>query len=68
MSLTPEQIEAGWVEHDGGPCPVEPDDWVHFIFRDGDGGQSAAHRMPAAVWKHLGDDSDIIAYRLEPKP
>lgn len=69
MSLTPEQIEAGWVEHDGGLCPINPDDVADAMLRSGHK-MSARHDEGYWVWNatspapHL----DIIAYRPEPKP
>lgn len=66
MTLTPEQIADGWIEHDGGDYPpVEVDDMVFVLLRDGDPkGYDAAGYFD---WRHTGDGSDIIAYRLEPK-
>lgn len=31
--LTPEQIADGWIEHDGGKCPVADDTHVMVIWR-----------------------------------
>lgn len=71
MSLTPEQIEAGWVEHDGGPCPVPLDSKPGVIFR----GErwpfepSGSGRVMARNW-HWGLHGHLanIAYRPEPRP
>ncbi len=30
--LSEEQIKDGWIEHDGGPCPVDPDTLVTLFF------------------------------------
>lgn len=69
--LTPEQIADGWIEHDGGPCPVEPDSRPTVLFRDGeiaDNGEEAA----SWVWEHQNfgrafEHLHIIAYRPEPR-
>jgi hypothetical protein len=54
-----------WIEHKGGPCPLndEVEEW-EFLFRDGDTSK-ILHARPASLrWTHVGDSSDIIAYRV----
>jgi hypothetical protein len=34
--LTEEMRAAGWIEHDGGPCPVPLDSMPDIMFRDGE--------------------------------
>lgn len=73
--LTPEQIAEGWIEHDGGPCPVPFSSRVAAIkFRDGlirtSGGRG--FRASAIPWQHIligrgNPDLHIIAYRPEPR-
>jgi len=76
--LTPEQIAEGWIEHDGGPCPVPLDSKVDVMFRDGSGSKrrhraqwwTAFNPVIAAqdLWRHeAGPENDIIAYRPEPR-
>jgi hypothetical protein len=52
----------GWIEWNGGACPVPPDTAVEIRFRDG-----FTHRSNAACnwkWSHYGGFSDIVAYRV----
>lgn len=67
--LTDEQKADGWIEHDGGPCPVDPDSRVRVAFRAGGGtGTAVAARVWAwgiDQWQHMNRDFDIIAYRPE---
>lgn len=61
--LSEELRAQGWIEHDGGPCPVEVDDWVHVLLRDGDGrGFDTAGYFD---WTKCNEPSDIIAYKPE---
>ena len=70
--LTPEQIADGWVEHDGGPCPVPMDSRPEMLFK----------RPINEVWEHkpsdkselqrsllawMADWSNCVAYRPEPR-
>lgn len=52
-----------WIEWNGGECPVAASAIVQRKYRDGADGFMKA---PAAYfrWTHLGEDSDIIAYRV----
>lgn len=70
--LTEEQRAAGWIEHDGGPCPVDDDALAEVMFSDGE-----TDMIYAAFWSAPGPDMDdnwtgdcapddrIIAYRKE---
>lgn len=70
MSLTPEQVEAGWVEHDGGPMPVPGDTMIDFVMRC----ETVENHRPVSEaaddcdWSWNDEMHDIIAYRPEPKP
>lgn len=67
-----QQQESEWIEHDGGPCPVDPDTRVIAKFRDG----KVDDIKPARAgfwsrgsydwWKHEGPDlcHNIVAYRV----
>lgn len=64
--LTPEQIADGWIEHDGGPCPVPLDSRVTIMCRTGGTDTDEArewwwgrNRAPVSY--------EIIAYRPEPR-
>ncbi len=71
--LTDEQLADGWIEHDGGPCPVALDSLVQIFHR---GGHANKHFTPAGwsdewgrwQWKggpYDGWNENIIAYKLE---
>lgn len=64
--LTDEQRAAGWIEHDGGPCPVAGDTWVSVKFRgdpDPTKGVLRTHGVASRMaWWHDGQEDDIIAY------
>jgi hypothetical protein len=52
----------GWVEWHGRDCPVDPGVRVETKGRDGN---SLGSRLAEGwSWKHLGNTSDIIAYRI----
>lgn len=63
--LTDEMKAAGWIEHDGGPCPVPLDTMPRLMFRCGE--EPAAYVVEAGMWEwdHAGHDYDIIAYKPE---
>lgn len=52
-----------WIEWKGGECPVAANAIIQRKYRDGADGFMKA---PAAYfrWTHLGEDRDIIAYRV----
>ena len=69
-----EQMKAaGWIEHDGGPCPVDPDDTVSLLL--GSGSAQTGWAASKVVWPHnafiyeLGEvippDARVIAFRPE---
>ena len=65
------QIPDGWVEHDGGPCPVNLCQFVPVMFRS----RKQSNTAPAFHWidrwsnrwEHIGPfrNEDIIAYKPE---
>lgn len=59
--LYPAPDADGWIEWNGGDCPVGGDVCVKFRSGAIQGAGMSAHRF---YWKHDGDISDIIAYRL----
>ncbi|MGL5736473.1 MAG: hypothetical protein ACRCYS_16550 [Beijerinckiaceae bacterium] len=63
--LSEEQKADGWIEHDGGACPVPR--W-EVMLRKGEV-LVTAHPYQMA-WDQLGEQyqSDIVAYRPEPRP
>lgn len=73
--LTEERIAAGWLSHDGGPCPVPLGSRPGVMFRDGEVWQPGVcsagfWAMAPDSWQHEDSDHsyDIIAYRPEPQP
>lgn len=52
----------GWIDWDGGECPITPSALVDIMLQDGE----EYSGMPAEEWRweHLGHRSDIIKYRL----
>ena len=63
MTLTEQMKADGWIEHDGGPCPVKGP--VVVMYRTGD--QFKWKDAPAEDWTHQPTDAllDIIAYKPE---
>jgi len=63
MTALPE----GFIPHDGGPCPVEPQVMVQVIFRKESADDFDAEYCPAGAfrWSHKtgARDMDIIAYK-----
>lgn len=68
QSITRDQYEAalaakndGWIDWDGGECPVNGVVIVDYKMRDG-----CVHTEPAYIlrWGHRGWTGDIVAYRL----
>lgn len=56
----------GWIKHDGGPCPVEPDVFVDVLMRQAP--HDAYGVLASKVrWTKLDRGGDITHYRL-PKP
>lgn len=52
----------GWIEWDGGECPVGPNAVVEVKLRSGSGYQG--WQAKTFDWPHLGMPLDIIAYRV----
>jgi len=74
--LTEEQITAGWLPHDGGPCPVNPLSSVEIMLRGGE--VSIWNEAGHIVWQYdspIGEIGgtglpyicEVIAYRLPDK-
>lgn len=69
--LTEEQKAEGWIEHDGGPCPVSLDSRPAVMFRDGyiiPAGERNAGWSLNGYWMHhkgFHASEHIIAYRPE---
>lgn len=55
--------EEGWIEWNGGECPVAPDAHGALKFRDGYVGQPEIW-VGGYDWRHSGHPGDIIAYRV----
>lgn len=51
----------GWIEWEGGKRPVDLDVRVEVRFRSG---STAIDEASWWNWNHIGDDHDIIAYRV----
>lgn len=76
MALTAEQIADGWIEHDGGECPVPRDALVKVRFRNGDEQSGRACWFDGGISYKPSDwnwqksrsqhNSWIIAYRKAP--
>lgn len=70
--LTDEQRADGWIEHDGGPCPVPLDSQPHIMWNNGSISRGDSARLWTFSAGRSGDDfwkgipgTRIIAYRLE---
>lgn len=66
--LTPEMRQDGWLEHDGGPCPVPQASLVTVMCRGGDTDTDYAHTW---WWgrNKIGPalNYEIVAYKPEPQ-
>ena len=51
-----------WIEHNGGPQPVDDDVWVETSQRHGLGEDSAL--AGALDWRHIERSRDIVRYRI----
>ena len=61
-AATPAADADGWIEWNGGECPVAVGTRVMIKFRDG-----GSVRLPSPeslMWTHEGNSADIIAYRV----
>lgn len=69
--LTDEMRAQGWIEHDGGPCPVDGGSRPTVMFRDGKVRTNNAYLWDHGQfswWEHaepLRRQCDIIAYKPE---
>lgn len=69
--VTKQQYEAaleaskGWIEWNGGDCPVDSDAIVEVKYRKPNPHQYNNDRAGDFTWSHDGFDGDIIAYRLQ---
>ena len=73
MMLTDAMKADGWVEHDGGPCPVPLDTIVTILI--GDGNKHGGWRAGAVVWPHdawiaeaatmIPHGAKVLAYKPE---
>lgn len=52
----------GWVEWNGGECPLHPDARVEVRMRSG--AKMSGLVSGGSMWRHNGGDYDIVAYRL----
>lgn len=66
--MTKLKIPKGFIHHDGGECPVEPDALVECLCRTIDGfGSAGVTRARYHEWdasKHEGGYGAVVAYRL----
>lgn len=54
----------GWIEWNGGACPVPENTNVHVKLREGYFSKEV-YTADQYRWQHLGgDDSDIVAYKV----
>ncbi len=71
MTLTEQMKADGWIEHDGGPCPVPRETNVRLMWRDGHisrWSQKITAKNVPWVHRFIGMDQPdlhIIAYRPE---
>ena len=63
--LYPAPDADGWIEWNGGECPVDGDDFVVCKVRSGREWRDGKAIMAKVLrWRHTGGIADIIAYRL----
>ena len=58
----PQAEDDGWIEWNGGDCPVPPRAEIKLGFRDGFEGSSTS--PDDLRWDHAGSNGDIIAYKV----
>lgn len=56
----------GWIKWEGGECPAAKGACGQARLRDGH--ETRETILSGWNWDHVGDHSDIIAYRLMEKP
>ncbi len=66
--LSVEDRNEGWIEWNGGECPVPPETMVEYRFRGAtpSGVNEFTGIAEPLFWNHTGTYDDIIAYRLAP--
>lgn len=69
LKPTEAPVEDGWIEWNGGECPVDPQTEVYWRrrFEAGKPAADMENEFKAAGdlrWTHRGSRTDIIAYRL----
>lgn len=65
VMLSDELRADGWIEHDGGDCPVLPGMAVQIAMRGGGYNSSGESGAAGFHWDHKGYSGDIIAYKLD---
>lgn len=66
-------LEGGWTEWPGGFCPVDENALVEVRYLGAENpskGIRIEWPVTAGIlaWQHDGEDDDIVAYRIPPKP
>lgn len=56
-----------WQPWAGGECPVPADTIVKYRMRDGSDSEDFGTRAADLNWVHLGEDWDIISFRIAPE-
>jgi hypothetical protein len=56
-------VAEGWIEHEGGKCPVPPDKLVEVQFKNGNHTRFPAEAR-SFMWAHSGEWHDIVKYRV----
>ena len=64
-------LPEGFIAHDGGECPIDPDTYVDCIIRTSEGlGHSGVARAKLHEWdelQHPGGIGAVVGYRLAQK-
>ncbi len=60
------QLPDGWIEHDGGPCPVPGDAPTAVLLRNGARGFGAANVFLGWCHTDSAEPAHVIAYKPEP--
>lgn len=61
--MVSEKMKAdGWIEHDGGACPVHEMSFPEVMLRNGKKGVHLAYNL---IWECDGRGDDIVAFRPE---
>lgn len=63
--MSDEALNEGWIEWEGGDCPVPLHTRVNVRFRDGDRSFEKQTVLAGGFfWRHDGDSADIVAYKI----